>query len=168
MGKASRKKQLHKQTKHFDGVKLSQALFDLSEPFNPYKDLGRNELEKLIALAATAWNIANSPKEKQIEKLMSAIDKVVPNETILIKKELNTHLANIVGSAYQDEPSSYAETMAKMLVTMIHIKERLYPDDKRIIVGCSVTETPTGLQVEVSSMMPDSHLDQYSVNFFPD
>jgi hypothetical protein len=166
MGKASRKKQLQRQTKHFDGVKLSQALLDLSEPFNPDKDLGINEFEKLIALAASAWNIANSPKEKQFEELMSIIDKVIPKETIPIKKELNAHLANIVGTDYQDEPFSDAETMGKMLVTMIRIKEALYLDDKRTIVDFSVADTPRGHRVTVSSMMPDSHLDQHSVNLF--
>jgi hypothetical protein len=35
MGKASRKKQLQRQQKQFGGIKLSAALIELCEPFEP-------------------------------------------------------------------------------------------------------------------------------------
>jgi len=77
MGKASRKKQLQRQQKQYGGVKLSAALIELCEPFEP-ENLSTKEFENLIALAAVAWNIAVLPKEERLEKLTAFIE-TMPN-----------------------------------------------------------------------------------------
>ncbi|MEY3760531.1 MAG: hypothetical protein RIR39_2022, partial [Pseudomonadota bacterium] len=53
MGKASRKKHQQRQQKPSVSIKLSSALLELCEPFEPEK-LSTREFENLIALAAVA------------------------------------------------------------------------------------------------------------------
>ncbi len=80
MGKASRKKhqqRLHKATlQKYDGVKLSDAILHLCEPFDT-DSLDFNAHHRLITLAVTAWNIALSTSlDERQTKLLSAVDAI--------------------------------------------------------------------------------------------
>lgn len=77
MGKASRNKHLKRQRaanlEQQDGVKLSEALIKLSEPYE-YEDLSLDEYKKLIMMSIAAWNTANQPEEERAEQALGFLE----------------------------------------------------------------------------------------------
>ena len=80
MGKASRNKHLKRQQaanlEQYGGVKLSEALIKLSEPYE-YDDLSLDDYKKLIMMSIAAWNIANKPEEIRAEQALEFL-KALP------------------------------------------------------------------------------------------
>jgi hypothetical protein len=145
MGKASRKKHLQRQQKQFGGIKLSAALLELCEPFEP-ENLSTKELENLVALAAVAWNIAVLPKEERIEKLTAFID-----EMPTMRQELENELGKVISDDSKDTNLSPAKTTLHFLGSLIQRKDELFPNDKRLIVNFNVKDSPKGPHLSVSS-----------------
>jgi hypothetical protein len=145
MGKASRKKQLQRQQKPFESVKLSAALIELCELFEP-ENLSTQEFENLMALAAVAWNIGVLPKEERIEKLTAFIDSI-PS----MREELENELSPVVNADSKETHLSPAKTTLHFLGSLIQRKDELFPDDKRLIVNFNVKDSPKGPQLTVSS-----------------
>ena len=141
MGKASRKKHQQRQPKRFVGIKLSAALLELCEPFEPEK-LSTKEFENLIALAAVAWNIAVLPKEDRIEKLTAFID-----EMPTMRQELEAEM----GKHSSDSNPAPAITTIHFIGAMIQRKDELFPEDNRFILDFNVTDSPEGPHLSVSS-----------------
>ena len=141
MGKASRKKHQQRQQKPFGGIKLSAALLELCEPFEPEK-LSTKEFENLIALAAVAWNIAVLPKEDRIEKLTAFID-----EMPTMRQELEAEM----GKHSKDSKPVPAITTVHFIGAMIQRKDELFPTDNRLILDFNVTDSPEGPHLTVSS-----------------
>jgi len=145
MGKASRKKQLQRQQKQYGGSKLSAALIELCEPFEP-ENLSTKEFEKLIALAAVAWNIAVLPKEERLEKLTTFIE-TMPN----MKKELETEIDAVLHDDSKETDFTPATTMLHFIGAMIQRKDELFPNDDRIVMNYNVKDNPEGTHLTVSS-----------------
>jgi len=145
MGKASRKKHLQRQLKQYGGVKLSAALIELCEPFEP-DILSTKEFENLIALAAVAWNIAVLPKEERLERLTAFIE-TMPN----MKEELESEIDTVLHDDSKNTDFAPATTMLHFIGAMIQRKEELFPNDDRIVVNFNVKDNPEGPYLTVSS-----------------
>jgi len=145
MGKASRKKQLQRQQKQYGGVKLSAALIELCEPFEP-ENLSTKEFENLIALAAVAWNIAVLPKEERLEKLTAFIE-TMPN----MKEELESEIDAVLHDDSKDTDFAPATTMLHFVGAMIQRKDELFPNDNRLVLNYSVKDSSEGPHLTVSS-----------------
>jgi hypothetical protein len=145
MGKASRKKQLQRQQKQYGGSKLSAALIELCEPFEP-ENLSTKEFENLIALAAVAWNIAVLPKEERLEKLTAFIE-TMPN----MKEELESEIDTVLHDDSKDTDFAPATTMLHFIGAMIQRKDELFPNDSRLVLNYNVKDSPKGPHLTVSS-----------------
>jgi phage gp29-like protein len=145
MGKASRKKHLQRQQKQYGGVKLSAALIELCEPFEP-DILSTKQFENLIALAAVAWNIAVLPKEERLERLTAFIE-TMPN----MKEELESEIDTVLHDDSKNTDFAPATTMLHFIGAMIQRKEELFPNDDRIVVNFNVKDNPEGPYLTVSS-----------------
>ncbi|MDD1618783.1 MAG: hypothetical protein LUQ52_04580 [Methylococcaceae bacterium] len=145
MGKASRKKHLQRQQKQYGGVKLSAALIELCEPFEP-DILSTKELENLIALAAVAWNIAVLPKDERLERLTAFIE-TMPN----MKEELESEIDTVLHDDSKNTDFAPATTMLHFIGAMIQRKDELFPNDDRIVVNYNVKDNPEGPYLTVSS-----------------
>lgn len=145
MGKASRKKQLQRQQKQFRGIKLSAALIELCEPFEP-ENMSTMEFENLIALAAVAWNIAVLPKDERLEKL-TAFMETMPD----MKEELVTEIDSVLHDDSKNSDFAPATTMLHLIGAMIQRKDELFPDDIRLVLNYEVKDSPEGPHLTVSS-----------------
>jgi hypothetical protein len=145
VGKASRKKHLQRQQKQYGGVKLSAALIELCEPFEP-DILSTKEFENLIALAAVAWNIAVLPKEERLERLTAFIE-TMPN----MKEELESEIDTVLHDDSKNTDFAPATTMLHFIGAMIQRKDELFPNDDRIVVNFNVKDNPEGPYLTVSS-----------------
>jgi hypothetical protein len=145
MGKASRKKYLQRQQKQYGGIKLSAALIELCEPFEPEK-LSTEEFSNLIGLAAMAWNIAELPKEERLESLTAFID-TIPS----MKEELKAEIDTVLHDDTKDSDFAPATTMLHFIGAMIQRKDELFPNDDRIVVNYNVKDNPEGPYLTVSS-----------------
>jgi hypothetical protein len=133
MGKASRNKHLKRQQaahlEQYGGVKLSEALMKISEPYD-YDDLSSDDYKKLIIMTIAAWNIANQPEEQRAEQ-MNGFLKFMPG---------------------LEEPDKIV--MAKILGALMLRKLEFYPNDNRIVADFKLTETETKRHLFVSSIIP--------------
>jgi phage gp29-like protein len=145
VGKASRKKHLQRQQKQYGGVKLSAALIELCEPFEP-DILSTKELENLIALAAVAWNIAVLPKEERLERLTAFIE-TIPN----MKEKLESEIDTVLHDDSKNSDFAPATTMLHFIGAMIQRKDELFPNDDRIVVNYNLKDNPEGPYLTVSS-----------------
>ena len=145
MGKASRKKHLQRQQKQYGGIKLSAALIELCEPFEP-KNLSTKEFEKLIVLAAVAWNIAVLPKEERLEKLSAFIEEM-PN----MRQELENEIDTVLHDDSKETDFAPATTTLHFIGAMIERKDELLPNDNRLIIDFKVKDSPEGTHLTVSS-----------------
>jgi phage gp29-like protein len=145
VGKASRKKHLQRQQKQYGGVKLSAALIELCEPFEP-DILSTKELENLIALAAVAWNIAVLPKEERLERLTAFIE-TMPN----MKEKLESEIDTVLHDDSKNSDFAPATTMLHFIGAMIQRKDELFPNDDRIVVNYNLKDNPEGPYLTVSS-----------------
>ena len=145
MGKASRKKQLQRQQKLYGGLKLSAALIELCEPFEP-ENLSTKEFENLIALAAVAWNIAVLPKDERLEKLTAFVDEMPK-----VRQELEHEIDTVLHDDSKDTGFAPATTMLHFIGAMIQRKEELFPNDNRLILNYNVKDSPEGPHLTVSS-----------------
>jgi len=154
MGKASRTKHLKRQhsanLERYGGVKLSDVLFKISEPFDD-KHLSFDDHKKLIMISIAAWNIANFPAEKRVEQALGFL-KRMPGLDAEMKMEIDLDTAF---NDPQNLPSSIV--MARMLMTLMERKLEFYPHDDRIIVDFELTETEREFHLSVYSKMPDQN-----------
>lgn len=149
MGKASRNKYLKRQQaanlEQYGGVKLSEALIKLSEPYE-YEDLSLDDYKKLIMMSIAAWNIANQPEEIRAEQALEFL-KALPGLADEMAMDLDTAL-----NEQEIPPTSLV--MAQMLTALMGRKLALYPNDNRIVTDYKVTETATDRHLSVSSIIP--------------
>jgi hypothetical protein len=144
MGKASRKKHLQRQQKQIGDIKLSAALIELCEPFEP-ENLTTKEFENLIALAAVAWNIAVLPKEERLEKLTAFVDEIPK-----MRQELEYEIGSVLDDGSKNTIAP-ATTTLHFIGAMIQRKEELFPNDQRLIMDFNVKDSPEGPHLTVAS-----------------
>jgi hypothetical protein len=146
MGKASRKKLLQRQQKQYGDVKLSAALIELCEPFEP-QNVSTKEFENLIGLAAVAWNIAVLPQEERLEKLTAFVDEMPE-----MRQELENEIDTVLHDDSKDADFAPATTMLHFVGAMIQRKDELFPIDNRLILEFNVKDSPEGPHLSVSSV----------------
>lgn len=150
MGKASRKKQLKRQQastlQQYGGVKLSEALINLCEPYD--HDLPLHGYKNLMAAATMAWNIALQPKEKRHEMLLDALNNL-PSTQKNFEDELNAYMSN---PTPENPPDSVV--FFQVLSGLIQRKDELYPNDNRVVVDYAITEKDSNRHVTVTSALP--------------
>ena len=150
MGKASRKKQLKRQQastlQQYGGVKLSEALINLCEPYD--HNLPLRGYKNLMAVATIAWNIALQPKEKRHEMLLDALNNLSSTQKNF-EDELNAYMSN---PSPENPPDSVV--FFEVLSGLIQRKDELYPNDNRMVVDYAITETGSERHVTVSSALP--------------
>jgi hypothetical protein len=149
MGKSSRNKHLKRQQaahlEQYGGVKLSEALMKISEPYD-YDDLSLDDYKKLIIMAIAAWNIANQPKEQRAEQMLGFL-KAMPGLADEMTRDLETALND------QEHPPA-SIVMAKILGSLMLRKLEFYPNDNRIVADFKLTETGTKRHLFISSIIP--------------
>lgn len=149
MGKASRNKHLKRQQaanlEQYGGVKLSEALIKLSEPYE-YDDLSLDDYKKLIIMSIAAWNIANQPEEIRAERALEFL-KALPGLADEMAMDLDRAL-----NEQENPPASLV--MAQMLSALMGRKLALYPNDNRIVTDYKVIETATDRHLSISSIIP--------------
>jgi hypothetical protein len=152
MGKASRKKQSKKQQaailEKYGGVKLSEALIDICEPYD-YEDSSLDEYKKLMTMAVVAWNIANQPEEKRHEQLLGFIN-TMPE----FKEKLETDFNYFMNNAHLQEEPPASIVFLQILGALAQRKVELYPNDNRVVMDFKLRETPTGRHLSISSIIP--------------
>ena len=150
MGKASRNKRIKRQQvatqqEQYGGVKLSEALIDICEPYD-HDDLSLDDYKKLIMMTIAAWNIANQPEDKRAEQALGFITSM-PGLNDDMDMDLEMAL-----NVQQKPPVSIV--MAQMLSQLMGRKLALYPNDNRIVSDFKLTETATDRHLSVSSIIP--------------
>ena len=152
MGKASRNKRAKRQQatnlEKYSGIKLSEALIDICEPYD-YDDSSLDECKKLITMAVVAWNIANQPEEKRYEQLLGFIN-TMPE----FKEELETDFNYFMNNANSQEEPPASIVFLQILSALIQRKIELYPNDDRVVMDFKLEDTPTGRHLSVSSLIP--------------
>ncbi len=152
MGKASRKKHLKRQQtanlEKYSGVKLSEALIEVCEPYD-YDDLSLAEYKKLMTMAALAWNIANQPEDTRHESMLNFIESM-PD----FKKELEVDVNQLMANKDQQEELPTSIVMLQIITSLIQRKDELYPNDNRLVMDFKVTDSQTDRHLSVTSMMP--------------
>lgn len=131
MGKASRNKKLKRQQtavlKHYDNVKLSEALLILCEPYE-IPDMSKEDYEKIISVSAIAWNIASFPENIREQKMLEMMH-LIPELEGLQKEEIIT----LMQDSTPNEPSDTV-VMLQILFGMLNKRIELYPNDDRVIM----------------------------------
>ena len=155
MGKASRNKKLKRQQaaniERYGGVKLSEALLNICEPFN-YGDLPLAEYRELIGMTSVAWNIARNDQDKRVELLLESI-KAMPG----LHNELEADFITLLESGNSPSEELPAPiSILNILNTLIQRKDELYPSDDRVVVDYTVREIANERHLSVSSTMLDT------------
>ncbi|WP_305909056.1 hypothetical protein Q9L42_007505 [Methylomarinum sp. Ch1-1] len=150
MGKASRRKKLKRQQaialEKCGGIKLSEALINLCEPYD-HEDLPLHAYENLMAAAAMAWNIALQPEEKRQEMLLDALNKLSP-----IQKNLEDEFNEFMNNPDPENPPD-SIVLIQIITGLIKRKDTLYPNDNRVVVDYEITENATQRHVTVTSSL---------------
>ena len=102
---------------------LSEALIELIEPYQ-HEATTLKMYKTLVGLASLCWNIATVPEAERAAQLAEAAHELTTSNDAAVQE---------------------------VIQTLIRRKNRLFPYDKRIIVGCEATMTPSGYRVTVTS-----------------
>lgn len=160
MGKASRNKKLKRQEtealKHYDNVKLSEALLTLCEPYI-IPEMNKKRYESLISLSVLAWNTATSPEDIRTETLIEAI-QFVPE----LKGMDENQLILLMKSSTPDDPRSHV-VMLHIILGMIQQKINRYPNDNRMIVEFWFESKNGGEHLQVKSIIPGAEKNNHSI-----
>lgn len=153
MGKARRKKQSVFQPTPQGYVPMSEALIDLVMPL--YHDgLPLDAYRVLIDFAATAWNIAQLPKEQRKDQLLAFL-KSAP--------ELGLSFDEIIAAGSDDEVKAEPNTemnVAELFKSLLHRKDSLFPQDPRIVVEWNVFWENGEYRVVAASKFPPAAQDE--------
>ena len=106
--------------------KMSEIILDFAEPFLEFVD---NE-KAILTLAMAAWNIAIFPEEDRDAKIDELVIKCFP----------------------QDDPQPL-EVIKAVVGRLITRKLKLYPDNKRILLGYEFIESGNRRMLNVMSTM---------------
>jgi len=152
MGKASRNKKLKKQRtdvlRHYDNIKLSEALLILCEPYK-IPDMNKEDHEKILSLSAISWNIGSFPENLREQKMMEMIH-IIPELKGLQKDEIITLMKNS-----NSDDKNNTVIMLQILFGMLNKRTELYPNDDRIVVDYWL-ESKSGTDVlQVKSIIPN-------------
>ncbi len=152
MGKASRSKQLKRQEaevlKLYSGIKLSEALLTICEPYL-IADMTEKRYNKLISFGVAAWNIAILPESLRQQAFLKVARRITETEIIPEAK-----LILILTHKLPDDASD-AVVMLQVLSGMIRRKLEIYPNDNRVVMDFWF-ESKSGKDVlQVKSMIPN-------------
>lgn len=107
--------------------KMSEVLLDFIAPYRSYANT-LEAMEKLIALAIVAWNVA----------LLEGAER---------QKLLDNSMSAILGTTEEE----WKDDLLDVLTKMIRRKERFFADNKRFILHYRLSEDKQGLHLSVVS-----------------
>jgi hypothetical protein len=130
MGAASRRKRLRKSlnlfpSRHGETDKMSQRLIQIAQPYLNGGD-NLDEYRKELSLASTAWNLSLFPADSREEHMIKSLD--LP--------ELEEEGRQLI---------------AQHLRELVRRKERLFPEDQRMIANVDVLDEGDSVRVLVTS-----------------
>ena len=102
---------------------LSAAIIELIEPYE-HEATTLKMYKTLVGLASLSWNIATVPEAERGAQLAEAARELTTSDDAAVQE---------------------------VIQALIRRKHSLFPHDKRIIVGCEATMTPSGYRVAVTS-----------------
>ena len=102
---------------------LSAAIIELIEPYQ-HEAITLKMYKTLVGLASLSWNIATVPEAERGAQLAEAPHELTTSDDAAVQE---------------------------VIQALIRRKHSLFPHDKRIIVGCEATMTPSGYRVTVTS-----------------
>ncbi len=102
---------------------LSAAIIELIEPYE-HEATTLKMYKTLVGLASLCWNIATVPEAERDAQLAEAAHELATSDDAAVQE---------------------------VIQALIRRKQSLFPHDKRIIVGCEATMTPSGYRVTVTS-----------------
>lgn len=102
---------------------LSEALIELIEPYE-HEATTLKMYKTLVGLASLSWNIATVPEAEREAQLAEAAHELTTSDDAAVQE---------------------------VIQTLIRRKNSLFPHDKRIIVGCEASMSPSGYRVMVTS-----------------
>jgi hypothetical protein len=94
-----------------------------------------------------AWNIALQPKEKRHEMLLDTLNNL-PSTQNKFGDELNEYISN----PNPDNPPD-SVVYFHVLIGLIQRKDKLYPNDNRVVVDYAITDKGSKRHVTVSSAL---------------
>jgi len=132
MGTAGRRKRLSKSMKLFhsrqgETAKMSQRLIQVAQPYLNDGD-NLDEYRKELSLASTAWNLSLFPPDSREEHMMKSLDP----------------------HAIEEEDR---QLIAQHLRELVRRKERLFPEDRRLIAKVDVLDEGESVRVLVTSLI---------------
>jgi len=102
---------------------LSAAIIELIEPYE-HEATTLKMYKTLVGLASLCWNIATVPEAERDAQLAEAAHELATSDDAAVQE---------------------------VIQALIRRKQSLFPHDKRIIVGCEATMSPSGYRVTVTS-----------------
>lgn len=134
MGKASRKKQPSSRPAHPQPqqASMSGALIDLVAPIYDDLNMSLSQYHALIGFGAVAWTVAQFPKEQRKERLLAFFKAGSGFE--LTFDEI---VAAGSDKEVTEEPRSNMNVV-ELIKALIHRKDRLFPEDRRILAEWDV------------------------------
>jgi len=132
MGAAGRRKRLRKSLKLFNSqqgetAKISQRLIQVAQPYLNDGDT-LDEYRKEMSLASTAWNLSLFPPDSREEHMMKSLD-------------------------LQALEQGDRQLIAQHLRELMWRKERLFPEDRRLIAKVDVLDERDSFRVLVTSLI---------------
>lgn len=132
MGASGRRKRSRKSLKVFhsrqeETAKMSQRLIQVAQSYLNGGD-NLDEYRKELSLASTAWNLSLFPPDSREEHMM---------------KSLDLH-------ALEEEDR---QLIAQHLRELVRRKERLFPEDRRLIAKVDVLDDGDSVRVLVTSLI---------------
>jgi len=160
MGKASRNKHLKRQQavalKKYNGVKLSEALLTLCDPYI-VSDMNEKRYEAIIALSAMVWNVSSYPEKIRIKKIIEMI-QIFPGLKGLNEQDIIILMKNSVPNDPKD-----SVVMLHIIFGMLQQKIKLYPNDDRIIVKYWLESKQGESILQVKSINSGSKKNMHSI-----
>jgi hypothetical protein len=108
--------------------KLSATIWEFAAPLTDAA-VTTVQQERAVSVAILAWNAALSPELQAREMLDEAIRRIADGDTALEK------------------------LLRETLDMMVARKHALFSDDRRLVVSNTLTDTPSGMRLEVASAL---------------
>jgi hypothetical protein len=108
-------------------AKMSQRLIQVAQPYLNDGD-NLDEYRKELSLASTAWNLSLFPPDSREEHMMKSLDP----------------------HAIEEEDR---QLIAQHLRELVRRKERLFPEDRRLIAKVDVLDEGESVRVLVTSLI---------------
>jgi len=156
MGKASRKKQPSSRPAHPapKQASMSGALIDLVAPVYDEQNMSLDEYRAMIGLGAVAWNVAQFPKEERGQQLLAFFKA---------GSGFDLSFDEIVAAGSDEEVTEEPRlnmNVVELIKALVHRKDRLFPEDRRILAEWDVLSENGKYRVTAAYLPPQAASDK--------